>query len=123
MSHPESPALSTPTTPAEKAGLWEDFVDIFYAPSAVFARRQNANAFVPILVVTLLIGLIGIFSMDATSMIIDAETRRQMASNPQMAQLTPDQLAGMRTFQRYAAAAGAFVATPIMIVVIGLALW
>jgi hypothetical protein len=118
-----SPALSTPTTPAAKAGLWEDFVDIFYAPSSVFARRETANAFVPIAVVTLLIGIIGIFTMDATSLIMDAETRRQMASNPAMAQLTPEQLQGMRTFQTYAAAAGAFVIIPFTILVIGLILW
>ena len=26
-----------------KAGLWEDFVDIFYAPSSVFARRADGK--------------------------------------------------------------------------------
>ena len=32
-----------------KAGLWEDFVDIFYAPSSVFARRADGKFGLPLL--------------------------------------------------------------------------
>src|SRR5688500_15438470 len=95
----QSPEMTGSTVPAQKVGLWEDFVDIFYAPSSVFARREHATAFVPILIVTLLIGVISIFSLDAITAMMDAEMRRAMAADPRTAQLTPDQLAAMRQFQ------------------------
>jgi hypothetical protein len=28
---------------APRVGIWEDFIDIFYAPSAVFRRRENGQ--------------------------------------------------------------------------------
>ena len=45
-------------TPPKPAAWWEDFIDIFYAPSQVFARRANSGFFLPMVVVTLLVGVI-----------------------------------------------------------------
>ena len=49
MTNPE-------TTTSTQTSVWEDFVDIFTNPSAVFARRENGNFWLPMLVVTLVIG-------------------------------------------------------------------
>src|SRR5688500_7351713 len=54
MSTSSREPISSPVP--EKAGVWEDFIDIFYAPSSVFARRANASVWPPLLVVTLLVG-------------------------------------------------------------------
>ena len=43
---------------APRVGIWEDFVDIFYAPSAVFRRRENGNVFIPLAVVTIACGVL-----------------------------------------------------------------
>ena len=43
-------------TPPEKASLWEDFIEIFFAPSAVFARRRDGRFWLALIVYTLLIG-------------------------------------------------------------------
>jgi hypothetical protein len=42
------------TAPVKPASIWEDFVDIFYAPSSVYERRRNAGWGLPLLVYTLL---------------------------------------------------------------------
>ena len=80
-----------------KASLWEDFVDIFYAPSSVFARRADGK-FAWALVVLLVVSTVLVFvTKNAMQPIVDAEFARQSAAamrkNPNLSQ---DQLTGMR---------------------------
>ncbi|MEX2283090.1 MAG: YIP1 family protein [Gemmatimonadota bacterium] len=46
----------TPTTeaPVEKAARWEDFIDIWFSPRQLFARRANDSWAVPMLVIALI---------------------------------------------------------------------
>src|SRR5687768_11091366 len=44
---------STTVDLSDKVGVWEDFVDIFHAPSEVFGRRRTAGFWAPLLVVAL----------------------------------------------------------------------
>jgi hypothetical protein len=59
---PEVPAeqeLSRSPESPDKAGVWEDFIDIFYAPSQVFARRRNGGWGLALFIaLVLLIGLV-----------------------------------------------------------------
>ena len=50
--------MATQATPvaAPRAAIWEDFIDIFYAPSSVFRRRENGNFFIPLAVITIVCG-------------------------------------------------------------------
>ena len=77
--------------------VWEDFVDIFYAPSHVFARRQNGSFWIPMLVVTLLVGTVYFLTSGAMQPIIDAEFNRQAAAamrkNPR---ITPEAMERFR---------------------------
>ena len=43
---------------APTASRWEDFIDIFTSPSAVFRRRENSGFGMPLLVFTLLFGIL-----------------------------------------------------------------
>ena len=37
------------TTPSPQSRfVWEDFIDIFYAPSQVFARREHGSFWIPL---------------------------------------------------------------------------
>ena len=36
------------TASSSKTAIWEDFIDIFYAPSQVFRRREQGSAVIPI---------------------------------------------------------------------------
>lgn len=82
-----------------KAGLWEDFVDIFYAPSTVFARRSDGKFGMPLLFLVLVGAVLFFLTKNATSPIMDAEFARQSAAairkNPQ---LTAEQMASGRGF-------------------------
>jgi hypothetical protein len=82
-----------------RAGLWEDFVDIFYAPSAVFARRADGK-FGLALLLLVVVGTVLVFvTKNATQPVMDAEFARQSAAmmrkNPNM---TAEQLSTGRGF-------------------------
>jgi hypothetical protein len=79
------------------AGLWEDFVDIFYSPSSVFARRADGKFGMPLLFLVLVGTVLFFLTKNATSPIMDAEFARRSADmlrkNPN---LTSEQLASGR---------------------------
>ena len=82
-----------------RAGLWEDFVDIFYAPSSVFARRSDGKFGMPLLFLVLVGTVLFFLTKNATQPIMDAEFARRsaemMRKNPNM---TAEQLASGRGF-------------------------
>jgi hypothetical protein len=104
--------------------LWEDFVDIFYAPSSVFRRRENGSFLVPLVVVTLLFGGMFYLNSGALRPMFDAEFDRQMAiamrNNPK---ISPDALERMREFGSRIGQVGAFVFVPIVVFCVGIAAW
>jgi hypothetical protein len=82
-----------------RAGLWEDFVDIFYAPSSVFARRSEGKFGMPLLFLVLVGTVLFFLTKNATQPIMDAEFARQTAAamrkNPN---ITAEQMASSRGF-------------------------
>ena len=82
-----------------KASLWEDFVDIFYAPSTVFARRADGKFGMPLLILIVAAVILFFLTKNAMQPIMDAEFARNSAAamrkNPN---LTADQLAGSKAF-------------------------
>ena len=74
--------MATQTVPAAtpRAAIWEDFIDIFYAPSAVFRRRESGNFFVPLVVITIVCGALFFLNSGALQPMFDAEFDRQMAT-------------------------------------------
>jgi hypothetical protein len=112
------------TSPPDKASVWEDFLDIFYAPSAVFARRENGSFLIPMLVVSVLLGVLFMVNSRVMDPIMDAEMRRGMATamenNPQ---ITPEMMEQGRGMMRMVGKVSAFIGIPIAIFAIGLTLW
>jgi hypothetical protein len=82
-----------------KAGLWEDFVDIFYAPSSVFARRADGKFGLPLLFLVVAGTVLFFLTKNAMAPVMDAEFTRRSAEmlrkNPNM---TSEQLASGRNF-------------------------
>ena len=119
---PEVPTPAVPTP--EKASLAEDFIDIFFSPSAVFARRANSGFFLVMCVLTLLLGGLFLANRGVMSGIMDAEFARGMAAaakaNPSM---TEAQMETAKKFQGYALNFGAFVGVPLVILCVGLGAW
>ena len=63
-----------------KAGLWEDFVDIFYAPSSVYARRSEGKFGMALLFLVIVGAVLFFVTKNATQPIMDAEFTRQSAA-------------------------------------------
>src|SRR6476661_3813206 len=116
--------LEANPAPAKPASRWEDFIDIFYAPSSVYARRANSGFGIPMLVVTVLIGVIFLANSGVMQPIMDAEfargTAAAMKKNPQ---LTPEMMAKGRAIGETFAKIGAFIFVPIAMFLTGLVLW
>ena len=115
-----APAAPTP----ERAALWEDFLEIFIKPSAVFERRKDAGFLVPFLV--LLVVFVGIYLglKGAFQPLMDAEISRNiartLAKNPQM---TEEMATSMRATSEKFASFGVFVAVPFIVLLLGLTTW
>jgi hypothetical protein len=103
------------------ASKWEDFIDIFYAPSSVFARRASSGFFIPMLVVTVLTAGLYILNSNVWSQVMDAEMSRALAKRAQT--LTPEQAAQVRGVGETMGKIGAFIFMPVGIFFTALALW
>ncbi|HKY21862.1 MAG TPA: YIP1 family protein [Vicinamibacterales bacterium] len=81
------------------ASLWEDFIDIFYAPSQVFARRERSSFWIPLLVVTVLMSAVFYLNSGALQPVLDADFDRSMAAamrdNPKIPAEAVEQMRGV----------------------------
>ena len=115
---------SATPAPVKSASRWEDFIDILYAPASVFERRAGSGFGIPLLVVTLLVGLIALANSGVIQPIMDAEFSRNMASamkkNPN---LTPEMMQKGRAIGETIAKIAGFIFMPIGIFLTGLVLW
>lgn len=114
----------TATAAPKAPSVWEDFIDIFISPSQVFERRQNANFFLPMVVVTLIVCLIYLGTQSLTQPIFDAEfargTAAAMRNNPQ---LTADQMAKGKAIAEKFSIVFVLFGIPIAMFFVGLLLW
>ncbi len=118
----DAPVVSV--TPPVKTSVWEDFIDIFYAPSQVFARRINGSAFIPIAVVTVLLVILYYASKGVMSPIFEGEYRRgaeaAMRKNPQ---ITPEMMEKGKAMAQTFGGVILLFFTPIVILLTGVMTW
>lgn len=113
-------STATSSRPSTSASAFEDYVDILYAPSAVFARRRDASPWVPLLVITGLFALATYINYNFLGPVYEAEVVRQAMQNPQV---TAEAAAGIRSFARIGAIVTGIIAVPMSVLVLGLLLW
>src|SRR5262249_23637783 len=88
----ESTASTTPAAPSQ-ASFWEDLIDIFYQPVAVFRRRVKGNAWAPFLFVVIAMGIITYATFPAIQPAVDGDTARMIPKLlKQYPQATAEQL-------------------------------
>ena len=108
----------------EPMSIPEACFSIFVAPSRVFAAWQNRGWVVPLIILTVLIGLLFYGTRPYLQPAIDADLTRQnaavMRANPQ---LPADKMEAARGMQEKFAAVGIVVGVPIIVVMLGLTLW
>jgi Yip1-like protein len=114
------------TSPTDKPpSLWEDCLELFYAPGAVFARRRDDPAFGGALLLLFAATIVlGLAFKNAIDPLVEADMRRgftqAMKQNPR---LSPDMmqlsLAWGKKFWLFGAAAFALILPPLL----GLVVW
>lgn len=124
MTIPGNDPYPSEPVPA-KASAWEDIIDIFYAPSDVFARRERDPKFgVAMVVQTLLMAALFYAMVEIFSHVFDAMTdaalRKAMQDNPQMTEQMAQQ---GRSFARYSQLFGQVIGWPLLILMVGAVLW
>ena len=118
--------MATQATPivTPRAAIWEDFVDIFYAPSAVFRRREHGNFFIPLVVITIFCGVLFYLNSGALQPMFDAEFDRQMSvAMRQNPNIPPEAVERMRGFAAIMQQVAMFIFIPIAIFGIGVTTW
>lgn len=116
--------VASPAPAEEKASVWEDFLDIFYEPAQVFARRMDGKFGLALLVLVVLSAVLTYAMMQSLEPAFSGEMDLQMskaaAENPN---ITPEQMEGMRGFGSIMMMVYAVIGVPIMVMLTGLVLW
>lgn len=115
-------AASTPVP--SKASVWEDFIDIFHQPSAVFERRREGQFGLALLIVAVLTGILAFALHNGLAPVMDAVMAKQqaatLAKNPS---LTAEQLSAMSGIMEKASKFGAIIFVPIIAVIGAALIW
>ena len=118
--------MATEAAPAAgpHAAVWEDFIDIFYAPASVFRRREGGSVFIPMAVVTVLCAVLFYLTSGALQPMFDAEFDRQMAlAMRQNPNIPPEAVERIRGFGLRVQQIGMFIFIPLAIFGVGAATW
>jgi hypothetical protein len=103
---------------------WEDYVDILYAPSEVFARRENGNFWIPLAVVTVFFAVLWAAGTRVLGPVLDAEFDRQIIRLIERdPSLVPEELEAGRAMARQIQLILAVFIVPITALLVGVALW
>ncbi len=116
---------ATPSPVERPPSVWEDLLEIFYAPTAVFERRRETPAFglALIVFVVLLVGLSFAFR-GMMEPVFDAEFKRSMAqAMKQNPQLTPEMLERGKELAKKFMFVGVAVFALLAPIILGLILW
>jgi hypothetical protein len=110
--------------PQAPASLWEDFIDIFYSPREVFARRQNAKFGLVLLILTLLSTALFFAMQGPLGDAFAAEFQRgmQRAGNDGP-QLSAEQQEGARRIGTIFGTLAVLIGFPLAVAAIGVVLW
>lgn len=119
MTDSTSAPLAAPPSPAAapRASFAEDFIDIFHAPSDVFARRRDASVWPVLLVVTGLMMVASYIFFTLLGPAFERDLLRSMADAP------AEQRNAVMGFAKWSTLFGAVVAVPVSVLVLGLVLW
>lgn len=110
-------------TATPQASLWEDFIDIIFAPASVFRRRERGSWLIPLLVVTIAVVVISFASRGVMQPVMDAEFERVadgMRKNPQM---TEEMIDRARSVTAFFTTWGPIVFIPLSIIIVGFMTW
>lgn len=104
--------------------LWEDFLDIFYAPRSVFERRRGAGYGLVLLILTVVLTALFFASMGPLADAYAAEFRRGMeGAGAAGQQMTAEQLAQAERVGTIFGTLAMLIGFPLGVIIIGFFLW
>ena len=115
------------TVPETKsASLWEDFIDVLYAPARVFERRRGRGFGAPLLILAVLFAIVAGATMSLTRPIFDRQMDMQIAQMRKKG-MSEEQVAGARgTMEKIgsiSAVAGPAIGMLVVVPIAALFLW
>ena len=117
-----APAASPAPASPEQSSIFEDLIDVFVAPSAMFARRAGRGPWLPFLLVSLLLAGMYVANIGNMQGVIDADVQRAVVqAMEQNSSLTQQQAEGTRGIVEASVKWGAIAAVPLILLVLGLA--
>lgn len=99
---------------------WDDYLDVYVAPSRLFERRSDGKFGHAMLVFIIAAAVLYFATRTAMEPIISAEFERGMAANPN---LTPEQMETGRKFAGVAGGIFVLIGTPVMLLLLGGIIW
>ena len=116
------------TTTAEpapaSASLWEDFIEIFFAPSEVFARRRDGHFWLALIVLTVVTSVLFYASQGPLAGVFEGEFRRGIERAAEAGnRMTDEQAAQMRAMSERFAIFGVILAVFVGTLVMGVLVW
>lgn len=123
MTEPSSVAAPSAPTSPKSASFWEDLIDIFFSPAAVFRRNETKSVWPPLLFVSLAIGIIFFATFNQLEPIFDAEFTRNMAKAAANPQVTPEVIARMKGVSESITRYGLSVIIFVTILIVGIVSW
>lgn len=100
-----------------------DLIEIFYAPSAVFARRKDGKFGLPYLALVVLGIIIFLATKNLLQPVIDAEVARSLAQAAARNKMTPEQVASATAFAQKIGSVGLIAFYIIAPFLLGLLVW
>lgn len=116
----------TDAAPPPPAALWEDFLEIFYAPSRVFARRGSNDWGIPLIVLIMLTAVLTFASWGLFKPLAEADASHAIVADSLKHNRTPEQVEQGRSIARKSIAIAPYAIvgfTAVMPVIIGLFFW
>jgi hypothetical protein len=115
---------AAPVPAPSTASVWEDFIDIFHQPSAVFERRREGQFWLALVILAVLTGILAFALHNGLAPVMDAVMAKQqaaaLAKNPN---LTADQLSMMSGVAEKMSKFGAIIFVPIVAVIGAALIW
>jgi hypothetical protein len=115
---------AAPAVAPSSASVWEDFIDIFTNPSAVFERRRDGKFGLALAILAIVTGILAFALHNGLAPVMDAVIAKQqaaiMAKNPA---ITQDQLNSMAGMMEKTSQFGAIIFVPIAAVLGAVLIW
>ena len=120
MTTPAASVESAPATPAKPAALWEDLIDIFTSPAAVFTRRRDGRFWLAMLAFTLVGALTFVVARPSVQPMLDRQVALAEAKIDANRQVPAEQRAAQKGGVRRFVESPWAMAFPVLILPISL---